>query len=293
MDEPVQKMISEFNERNQRQRAGNAAGFTLIELLVVVAIIAILAALLLPVLANAKERGKRTQCVNNLHQLFLACTIYAGDNDDRLPSWGSENGSNPLNPRAYNVIDLDNYIRWVVLGGPVNGGHISQSPAAIRLQGATFENLGYLYGAKLAGDGRLFFDPSYPTGSPLGPYNYSAQGLLSYGNVNNAGGVRASYTYNPVVPPGSGGSGLRLYQKAGQMRARRTFILDYLDSQMNNPGYFAHQRSKGWQMLFTDGSVQFAKPDPATYRNIAAGGYPADIGELNDRILPILEANAR
>jgi hypothetical protein len=62
---------------------------------------------------------------------------------------------------------------------------------------------------------------------------------------------------------------------------------------MNTPGYFAHQRSKGWNMAFTDGSTAFSKPDAATYIKIAAGGYPATIGELSDTILPILEAGAK
>src|SRR5262249_51779380 len=59
-------------------------GFTLIELLVVIAIIAILAALLLPVLAKAKNRAKLAQCMNNEHQLNLAFTIYANDNNDLI-----------------------------------------------------------------------------------------------------------------------------------------------------------------------------------------------------------------
>jgi prepilin-type N-terminal cleavage/methylation domain-containing protein len=60
-------------------------GFTLIELLVVIAIIAILAAMLLPVLARAKESGRRISCLNNLKQLSLAAQMYVNDSDGRYP----------------------------------------------------------------------------------------------------------------------------------------------------------------------------------------------------------------
>lgn len=63
----------------------NRRGFTLIELLVVIAIIAILAAILFPVFANARERGRQAQCLSNLKQLGNAVLMYTNDNNGSVP----------------------------------------------------------------------------------------------------------------------------------------------------------------------------------------------------------------
>ena len=75
-------------------------------MLVVIAIIAVLAALLMPALQNAKESGRRIQCMGNLRQIYMMCVNYSTDNDGWFPP-----GSSSSCP------DKD---IWFVTGGSTN-----------------------------------------------------------------------------------------------------------------------------------------------------------------------------
>ena len=287
-------------------------GFTLIELLVVIAIIAILAAMLLPALAAAKEKAKRIQCVSGLKQMYIGCTVYATDNDDLFPSWGEvTTPANPLsgsfhpnaqaagfNPRPINNVSVPSYVRWAVFNGTVGAQVPKDITKMLGLQGC-FENLGYLFPANLVGDGRILFCPSYPDKSVLSSWYYSGGAkpvpgplmtIVQSANGNVA--VRASYTYNPVCDA----NGIREFQKSSKIKGRRAFNMDYLDSIPAGDTIdttFAHFRSKGWNMNFTDGSVAFSKPDPATYNAITANTSMSMYADINVKYLPVFENNAK
>jgi prepilin-type N-terminal cleavage/methylation domain-containing protein len=59
--------------------------FTVLELLIVIAIIALIAALLFPLFASARKKARETQCMNNLHQVYVAWSLYTSDYQDTAP----------------------------------------------------------------------------------------------------------------------------------------------------------------------------------------------------------------
>jgi prepilin-type N-terminal cleavage/methylation domain-containing protein/prepilin-type processing-associated H-X9-DG protein len=75
----------------------SAVAFTLIELLVVIAIIGILASLLMPAFSRAKGKANDVKCISNLRQIGIALSIYADENQGKLP-FAERRPTMPVNP---------------------------------------------------------------------------------------------------------------------------------------------------------------------------------------------------
>ncbi|MDW8207775.1 MAG: DUF1559 domain-containing protein [Chloroherpetonaceae bacterium] len=78
-------------------------GFTLIETLVVIAVLTLVAALLLPALAQVREKARQSTCIANLRQIGMALALYLQDHDERLPDRRDLKRSLPGGYRPWNT----------------------------------------------------------------------------------------------------------------------------------------------------------------------------------------------
>lgn len=254
--------------------------FTLIELLVVIAIIAILAAMLLPALAKAKSKALRTQCLSQLKQCAIGSLLYASDSSDWFPTW-----THPTTG-AINLMRGTWYSRYVWSGNPNTRVPTVIQPPTVFGAGQ-FNNLGYLYPTKYAGNGKIFWCPSYKADALLGIGQYSTPQFMS----SDAGGiVRSGYMFNPWMKnPVAAADEYRIMQKTSDIKQRKILIMDYLGSG-TTLDELAHARDQGWQLAFNDGSCSFAKSPQAI--TLASTMVDYDNVRLTN-ILTLLETASR
>lgn len=235
-----------FKRSNRRplEPQNQSHAFTLTELVVVIATIAVLTALVLPALAGAANKGGRAQCANNLRRISVASMIYATEYRDWLPVNLVHSGS------SMNHLNGMHYSAFVVMSGMPNT--FVPTNANPTIYGLT--DLGLVYYAGLAGNGSFFFCPDQ-----WGAVTGGGADVYSPLLTADAGGrVRSSYFFNPRTIDPTNGNVLRLYQKTGDLPPHKLFVVDYF-----SPGPYGHYRERGWNVLFTDGSVQFSQDNQA------------------------------
>jgi prepilin-type N-terminal cleavage/methylation domain-containing protein len=156
------------------------AAFSLVELLVVIAIIGLLVALLIPAVQQARESGRRIQCVNNLKQIGLAYQCHETSYHALPPAYISD----PTKPVGWGIFLLP-YIelRTVYDQYNFNAPFYQTNPAA-EIDNQRIANMLF----------PVFACPSSPYPVERKPYDYT----FSYPGYPSITWQAAAADYSPI-----------------------------------------------------------------------------------------------
>jgi hypothetical protein len=193
------------------------------------------------------KRAYRTSCLNNVRQISLAATIYAGENNDVLP--GQQTG--------------------ITSQTPTSGG---------------FLGLGMCFQSKLIGDGRILYCPSFNARGKSTTFGSADYGPLL--TTDSGGSIRSTYCWNPWAYTNDPTANNRLYPKLSNFPNSKTVLAMEILINQNpaatdtalNPDMVAHWKSKSVVVLFSDSSVKAVKYFPTFSRQLGIQAVATFIG---------------
>jgi prepilin-type N-terminal cleavage/methylation domain-containing protein len=239
-----------LNVRSVTGGRGHCTAFTLVELLVVIGVIAVLVAMLLPALNKARFSAMDIACKSNMRQIGMGLQMYQNKYGQLMRS-----ETNPVSPdysanTHHALASIGGSPEWVRLGTIFSGGVFDAAAC------------------------RVFFCPIYDQSPaapppPYAPYFYYRKEWV----LTQIQNVQVSYSLRDFTQPSQLQS-LRAYYVRGTppahtlvlsttgLRQRRTIVSDLCEFSANTHGgayekhrYFAHNAKHGYNLLFTDGSV--------------------------------------
>jgi prepilin-type processing-associated H-X9-DG protein/prepilin-type N-terminal cleavage/methylation domain-containing protein len=223
--------------------------FSLLELLIVITIIAVLAALLMPTISMAKEQAKSTQCMSNLHQLYLGIAMYGGDRGRYPYSWdgaGVSEWTYQLKPYL-GINDGDT----TYASGDGSRSRVLQCPSRGRATAANTVKNQYSISLQLVGQYN-FTDSFYPRKFPYDSNRATELVMLADGcqaGSNNcesdfwghaewrlaydpttAENLIAPYVDSDTISGAPGGQGKLRFRHKGSERANFLFVDGHIES---------------------------------------------------------------